>query len=363
VAKKQSNTTPPATSMEELLSRSNVAIKGFTKGQKIDAKLIEIGRKYATFDVGGKSEGVLVDAYFAEAKPFLTTLKPGDVVQATVMDPETREGNVLLSLRHAASDLFWENLENAKNSGQPITVVGRSASPKGIAVDVDALITFIPISQIGKAAASNLEALVGNRFKVKVIEVDKSRRKVLLSEKAISEEKELGQIQTAIASLKENEVYKGVVKEVTNFGAFVEIVADDTTVEGLVHVSELSWHKVKDPHEILSEGDKIEVKILGLRDGKLALSLKQAVEDPWIKAAEKYSVDQRLKGKVVRHSDFGVFVELEPGIEGLIHMTKIPPATKLSVGQEVEVYIEEIDAPSRKISLGLVLTSKPVGYK
>lgn len=368
MATKTIKSSSPAVTMAELLaSKTSSGIRGFSRGQKIEATLIEIGKHRATFDVGGKSEGVLLDAYFSEARDLVSTLKPGQTVNATVIDPETSDGAVLLSLRHAANDRFWEKLEKARESGEPITVIGKAASSKGITVEVDSAVAFIPAGQVGKAKSGNLEELVGKRFRAKVVDVDKAKRKIMLSEKAVSEEKEMAEIEEAVKSLQGNQIYEGIVKEVTTFGAFVEIPVKigkkSTTVEGLVHVSEMSWQKVKDPSEVLSAGDKIKVKVMGLRDGKLALSLKHAVEDPWEKAGDKYAVDQRLTGKVARSSDFGMFVELEPGIEGLIHITKIPPATKLTTGQEVNVYIEEIDVPSRKISLGLVLTSKPVGYK
>lgn len=351
-----------ALTMEELLAKA-APIKGFSRGQRIEATLIEVGKNYATFDVGGKSEGILYDSYLGEARDLLSSLKPGDKVNAVVMDPETPDGTVLLSLRHAASDKFWESLEEAYEKDMPVVVMGRSASTKGVTVDLDALTAFIPLSQIGKKHLKNLDDLIGKRFKAKIIDVDKARKRVLLSEKAVSEEKELGEIKDAINTLPEGTICEGIVRELTSFGAFVEIKVKDITVEGLVHVSELSWLKIKHPSEILEEGQTIKVKVIGLREGKLALSLKQATTDPWEEASGKYSADQKLTGKVIRNSDYGTFVELEPGIEGLIHITKIPPATKLTPGQEVNVYVEEVDASNRKISLGLVLTSKPVGYR
>ena len=134
-------------------------------------------------------------------------------------------------------------------------------------------------------------------------------------------------------------------------------------VEGLVHVSELAWGKVDKPSDVVSEGQKIKVKVIGLKDGKLALSMRQAQKDPWDEVTDKYKPETRVSGKVTRMSDFGAFVQLEPGIEGLVHLTKIPPGTRLSEGQEIDVYVEEVDAKARKLSLGLVLTKKPIGYK
>jgi ribosomal protein S1 len=354
----------PATTMAELLAKSNTSVVGFTRGQKVQAKVIEINKKSASFDVGGKSEGVLIDTYFLEARDFISEFKPGDMVQATVIDPETSDGSVLLSLRHAASDKFWENLDEAKEKNLPVYVLVRSVNTKGVTVELDALITFIPQSLLGKKTAANLEDLIGKRIKVRILEVDRERKRVLLSEKAVSEEKELEEEALALQTLEENQIYDGIVKEVTSFGAFVEISSkNNTKVEGLVHVSEVSWQKVKETAEVLEEGQSVKVKVLGLRDGKLALSIKQAEADPWSKVAEKYKPDTKLKGTVVRSSNFGTFVELEPGIEGLVHITKIPPATKFTPGEGIDVYVEEVDVENKKISLGLILTSKPVGYR
>jgi ribosomal protein S1 len=158
------------------------------------------------------------------------------------------------------------------------------------------------------------------------------------------------------------------VTKIYAFGCFVQIQVEikkgkKVPVEGLVHISELSWEKVSDSKEIVTEGEKVKVKIIGKKDDKLSLSMKQAKKDPWESAVKKYKKDKKLKGKVVRLSDYGVFVQLEPGVEGLIHMTKIPPATKLEEGKQVDVYVERIDPEARKLSLGLVLTTKPIGYK
>jgi small subunit ribosomal protein S1 len=367
----KSTSDKPASSMEELLSRSDKTIKGFSRGDKIDAKLVELGKNFAVFDVGGKSEGILYDVYYDEARDFLSNKKVGDTMTALVIDPETPDGSVLLSLRAAANEVMWETLESARDNNEPISVVVRNVSPKGISVDISTQISaFIPVSQIGKKTAANLDAYLGRSMKARVLEIDRPRRRILLSEKAVSEEKELALEKRTIDHLTEGGIYDGIVKELTPFGAFIEITVPATPeteremkLEGMVHVSEVSWQKVKEPAEVLDEGQELEVKYLGLRDGKLALSIKQALADPWSKVEEKYAIEQRLKGKVVRQSDFGTFVELEPGVEGLIHITKIPPATRFTVGQEVDVYIEEVDEANRKISLGIVLTSKPVGYK
>ncbi len=353
--------------MEELLAKSGYNIKGFSRGEKIKVKLIEMSAHSAIFDVGGKGEGILTDTYFQEAKDFLRTLKLGDTTIATVMDPETSDGSVLISLRQAASDSIWDFLNKAKKTDSPLNVLVRNVTSSGILVEQDNLSGFIPTSQIGKATLAHIDDLNGKRIKVKVIEVDKKRKRVVFSEKAVSEAKDMELNQKAQKELKEGQIYTGTIVTVADFGIFVGIPVkvDDkkVTVEGLVHVSELSWEKTEKPSDTFKKGQKVDVKILAARGGKLSLSIKQAQVDPWEKGSGKYKAEDRIKGKIVKISDFGVFVQLEPGIEGLIHITKIPPAQHLKVGDEVQCYIEEINQKEKRISLGLVLTQKPLGYK
>lgn len=348
--------------MQELLKKHGSKVKGFSKSQKIEATVLEINKKQAIFDVGGKSEGILKDDYFQEARDYLKTLKPGDIVNAVVMEPENKDGNVVISLRHAANDSLWEKLEALKSDKKPVTVNIKSSNQSGVSVEYDGIYGFIPTSQIGKVTLKKLDKL-GDSIKVKIIEIDKSRKKVVFSEKEVSEEKEIKALADIIKKIKVGEIYKGKVTTITNFGCFVEIEVEKTKIEGLVHVSEISWNKNDKPSDIFNVGDKVEVKVLSAEGGRISLSIKDAKENPWTKAIKNYKVDDKMKGKVVRNSDFGTFVELEPGVEGLIHITKIPPATKLEMGSVVNVYIEEIDEKAKKIALGLVLSAKPLNYK
>jgi len=143
----------------------------------------------------------------------------------------------------------------------------------------------------------------------------------------------------------------------------LDLGTEKALVEGLVHISELSWEKTAKVSDVIHEGDKVKVRVLGARDGRLSLSIKHAMEDPWDKFVKKFKVEDRFKGKVMKLSDFGIFVQIVPGVEGLVHMTKIPPATRFNVGDEVNCYIEELDIVTKKVGLGLVLSAKPVGYK
>jgi len=355
------------TTMEALLASYEGKIHGFSKGQRLTATVIAKTPKALVLDIGGKSEGIVTEKAFVEARDYIKILKIGDKVNCAVLIPENSEGYVILSLREATQGATWDRLRNAKEKETPLSVVGRGSGPSGVTVEVEGLIGFIPFSQLGKEAMDNPQFLIGKSFRAKVIELEKSSNKVVLSEKAVSEAGEMKLAKEALSKVKEGEIYDGIVTTVANFGCFVRIDIKEgkgtIPVEGLVHISELSWSKVENVGDVVSEGDKVKVKVIGVRDGKLSFSFKAAQKDPWEEAGKKYASEARVSGKVTKVTDFGVFVQLEPGIEGLIHITNIPPGKKLSYGEEVNCYVQEIDPKAKKLSLGLVLTEKPVGYK
>ncbi len=349
--------------MEDLLAHAS-GFRGFKKFDHITATFVSMDKKQAIFDVGGKSEAVVSDDHFREGKDLIKSLKTGDKVHAVVMDPETKDGKILLSLRHAAHEKLWTELQRIFDKNEPILVTGQTVTDKGITVTVSGLSAFIPTTQLSPEHAENLNSTTAVTFKVQIIELDPIKNRIVLSERAINDAVDQKKLKELMKHVESGKVYKGIVTTVTSFGAFVQIEVEGAPVEGLVHVSEFAWGKTVHPADMLSEGDEVQVVAINTESGKLALSMKQALADPWELVSEKYHVEDRLKGSVVKNSDFGVFVELEPGIEGLIHMTKIPPSTKLTTGQEIQVYIEEINERDHKISLGLVITtSKPIGYK
>jgi small subunit ribosomal protein S1 len=353
--------------MDELLLQYGGSFHTFSVGDTVKGKVIRIEPGRLIVDIGGKSEGLVAEKTYKEAEKLIGSLKVGDEIQARVIVSETPEGYTILSLRNAVEDIVWKKIRESHENGLPISVKGKSVAASGIAVEIENLTGFIPGSQLGKTVAKNPQGLVGKHFQAVVIDFDRQNRKVVLSEKEVTEKEELAESREAIKNVKVGDEFEAVVLSVYDFGCFVKVNVlvgkKSVTLEGLVHISELSWEKTESVTEVVSEGDKLSVKVIGKQRDKLAFSVKQAGKDPWEKASEKYEVDMRLKGKVVKVSDFGMFVQLEPGIEGLVHITKIPPDKKFARGDEVNVYIEEVDKETRKISLGLVLTEKPIGYK
>ena len=353
--------------MAELLAGAKNKIQRFEKCQRVEATVLSKTPTNVIFDVGGKSEGIVKEKGYTDAKELIETLKVGDKVMVTILVPETRDGITILGLKDAMKDVSWVALEKAKESGEAVPVLGKGVSAPGFVVDVMGIEGFIPTSQMGKEITGNAQNLVGKYFKARVIELDRVNNKIVLSEKEVSEAGDIALTKEALKTIKEGEVYDGIVTTVATFGAFVKIEVPvkkaKAEVEGLVHVSELSFSRVNLPSDVISVGDKVKVKVLAAHEGKLALSIKQAAKDPWVEAETKFKAEDKVTGKIVRVSDFGYFVELTPGVEGLIHITQVPPSLKLGVGSEVKCTIEEVNIKDKRIALGLVLTSVPLGYK
>ena len=359
--------------MADLLARAQKKNQKFEKGQRVEATLLSKNPGNLIFDIGGKSEGIVKEKGYTDAKEYIEGLKVGDKVMVTILVPETRDGITILGLKDAMKDVSWIKLEEARKTGDAVPVLGKGVSAPGFVVDVYGIEGFIPTSQLGHEIAKNPQELVGKYFKAKVMEVDKSNNKVVLSEKEISEAGDIALTKEALKTIKEGEIYDGVVTTVATFGAFVKLELkvkgkgqekeQKAGVEGLVHVSELSFSRVNLPSDVVKVGDKVQVKVLASHDGKLALSMKQALKDPWADVDKKFKAEDKVTGKVVRVSDFGYFVELVPGVEGLIHITQVPPSMKINVGDTVKCTIEEVNAKDKRIALGLVLTSIPLGYK
>ena len=345
--------------MEELLAATGYTIKTFKRGDVVEGTVTEVAGRTVFVDVGGKMEAVVAEGEYEPSKDYLRALKPGEKITGVVVSPESDSGQIILSLRRAVEDSRWKALEKAHEEDQILEVKVKETTRGGLLVEADGAYGFIPSSQLSRE--------VGDKqiLKVKIIEVDRAENRLVMSEKAVSEAVEIEARKKALGVVKSGEVYEGKVTGLVPFGAFVEIKIKKDVLEGLVHISEISWEKVDEVGKTLKEGDKVKVMVIGLdeENGKLALSLKRLSDDPWKVMAAKYPVDSKHKGKVTKIAPYGVFVHLEKGIEGLIHASKMPAEATFVEGQEVEVFVESVDMDKRRLSLGGVLTEKPVGYK
>ncbi len=355
--------------MEELLASYGTTVKSLNRGDKINGTVVEKSGKSLILDIGWKSQGMVAEKAYDEAKDYIKTLNTGDEVVAQVIIPETSDGFTILSLRQSAAESVWKKLEVSYEKHDPVNARIKSVGGSGVMVEVMGMTGFIPGSHLGGKIRGDINNMVGQSIKAIVIELDREAKRIVLSERAISEAGDIADEKAAVESVKEKKMYEGVVTTVTDFGCFVSLKISKkgskqkTTIDGLVHISELSWQKVGKPSDVVKVGDKVKVMVVGKSGGKLSLSIKQATKDPWDTIEKKYKSDSKKKGTVARISDFGYFVELEPGVEGLLHMTKVPPGKRIKEGDKLNIYIEDVNKKDRRISLGLVLAAKPVGYK
>ena len=357
------------TTMAELLAATKHKINTYKRGDVVKGRVAAVVGRTMFVDVGGKTEGILGDREFDMAREYLESLKVGDEVSGVVISQENDSGQIILSLKRAADDSRWKSFEEAHENGTTITVKGREVNKSGLLVDAEGLVGFIPSSQFSRELSESPSTLVGKPIKVQVIEVDREQNRLVLSEKAVTEAVEIEERKKLLKLVKIGTSYDGTVTGIVPFGAFIQVKvgkgAKTVELEGLVHISEISWEKVDDVHTVLKEGQDVEVQVIGIDEatGKLALSLKKMSDDPWKEIVKDYPVDSKHNGKVVKVAPYGVFVNLKSGIEGLIHASKMPAEAAFKEGQELEVFIESIDTEKRRLSLGVVLTAKPVDYK
>lgn len=364
------------TTMEELLKVTGYELKGLKKGQKVKGKVTAITKRMILIDIGAKTEGVVLEKEFEVAMEMLDGLKVGDEIEAFVGSPENERGQILLSLRQAMMNKRWDLFDELLENKKAIKVKGLEVNKGGIIVRVQGVRGFVPSSQFGREYLGKLDDLQNKDFEVKVIEVDREKNRLIFSEKAVSEEDALAQQAEALKTVKVGDVLEGVVSGIMPFGVFVRAnvsakqnnkdkKAEDLFLEGLVHISEISWEKVDNPGVHFKAGDSIKVKVIGVdeKSARLNLSVKQLFSDPWEKMAEEYPEGSKVSGKITKLAAFGAFVNLIPGVDGLIHISKIPADKKFEAGQEITCFVESVDAKQRRMSLSLALITKPVGYK
>lgn len=360
---KEESRTPR--SMDELLSLSDFQPKTFRKGDFVKGTIVEIKPKAVFIDIGGKTEGMVTGRELAAVRDFVSQLKVGDRVTAQIRVQEDDKGYALLSLRQAALDYSWKFFEEAAKRGEVVEVFGKDVNHGGVVVIAPfGLFGFIPGSQISRQYDGNPSLLIGKKVKVKVLEVDKRKNRLVFSERLVSEPDIVEKEREVIKKIKIGDKFKARVVRVEPFGLFVKVAySKDVLLEGLVHISEISWEKVTDLTKMFKPGDETEVCLVNKENDKLQFSIKRLYPDPWENIEEKYPVDSEVEGVVTQTTPFGALVRLEPGIEGLIHISKIPPGVSIKEGEKVKCFVEHIDIENRKLSLELRFEKKPVGYK
>lgn len=346
----------PASEVDEQYEETMVTL---SPGQVVTGKVVQVGADEVMVDVGYKSEG-RIPLNEIGLKPGETpgdVLEVGQEIEVQVLRVDDNEGTVTLSKRRVDHRQAWERLERAKESGERIEARISERVKGGLLADVGVR-GFIPASHVSRNYVENLDEYVGQTLTLKVMEIDKQKNNVVLSHKEVLEEEYEKAKAQAFETLKEGDVVEGVVKRITDFGAFVDIGGG---VEGLLHVSEMAWSRVKHPSDVVSEGQKCQVKVLkvDVEQERISLSLKGTMPDPWDTITERYHVGETVSGEVTRVVDFGAFVKLEDGVEGLIHVSQLAdhhveqPSDVVSPGQQVEVRIVSVDPTKRRIGLSM----------
>jgi len=358
-----------ATTMAELLAQTGYSLKGLKKGDVVEGTVTRVTPKEVTIEIGGKTEGVVIDRELESYRDTILALKVGDRVTAQVIVAENDRGQSVLSLRKSIFEKQWTGLTDKQKSGEPIEVLLKELVRGGMLVDCGGLRGYIPQSQFDSATSKQLDKMVGRRMPVKVMEVEQASNRLIFSQRAMTEEANLSKQKELLELIKVGDIVEAKVTGVVPFGAFAKFsVSKDNEshdIEGLIHISEIAWEKVEDPGQYIKTNDTVKVKVIGIdeKTGKMTLSLKQLLPDPWEHVLDMFEKDTQVKGTVSRVSPYGVFVNLSPGIDGLIHISKISPGEEPKVGDEITVNIEDIQPEKRKISLSMTLTEKPIGYR
>jgi small subunit ribosomal protein S1 len=367
----ENNETPPAgdekkKGREELQRREEPedfqtlyeeSLTAIEEGQILKGTVMEITPDHITVDVGYKSEGQIPMQEFLRRNRKVD-VKVGDQIEVLLEKKDNEEGLLILSKEKADRVNVWRDIGRSNREGETMEGEVVSKVKGGLSVDLGGVLAFLPGSQIDLKPVRNLDELVGKRLSFKVIKFNRKRNNIVLSRRLLLEEERKGLRGETLQILKEGEIVEGTVKNLTDYGAFIDLGG----VDGLLHISDMAWGRIGHPSEKLSVGDRIKVKVLHFdrEKEKVSLGLKQALPDPWDLIQTKYPIGSRMRGKVVNVTDYGVFVELEEGVEGLVHISELTwskkmkhPSKIVKIGDPVEVMILDCDPVKRRISLGM----------
>ncbi|MDQ7788212.1 MAG: 30S ribosomal protein S1 [Thermodesulfovibrionales bacterium] len=339
--------------MEKLYAETFHSIE---EGTILKGKVVSVRPDGVIVDIGYKSEGFIPIDEFSEEE--VAQLGPGSIVEAYVENMEDAEGVVTLSKERATQIKVWENLEQALRDGTPVEgkIIGKTKG--GFSVDIFRVQAFLPGSQVDIKPRKDSDSLVGKRMLFRVIKLNNKLSNVIVSRRALLEQELQKKKAETLEKLAEGQVMQGTVKNITDYGVFVDLGGMD----GLLHISDISWGRISHPSEFFAVGDEISVLVLKYDEAneKVTLGFKQRKPDPWSLVDEKYPVGERVKGKVVSITDYGAFIELEEGLEGLVHISEIDwlprpkhPSKYLSVGDSVEAVVLKVDKDERRLSLSL----------
>ena len=360
-----------ATSMAELMAKKQPSIKSFKKGEIVEGTITKLTSSEILIDIGAKTEAVVLEKDKNILHSVLSMFKVGDKVNVQILNPESDEGNPVVSLRRFVGERHWGELEKLKNEDKTVDVTITDLTKGGFLVTtLDGVNGFLPNSQtvLNDTPAS----FVGKNIKAQILEINKPLNKIIFSQKAAIGDEDF--LKTTL-ELKSGSIVDAVVSSTTPFGIFVSVknpsaasAAGGQTefgLEGFIHLSELSWDKVETDENYFKTGEKIKAQVLGIdKEAKrVNLSVKRMTTDPFENIAKQYSIDRKVKGTITRIASLGISLDLGDNIEGLIKKDKIPPKSSYSVGDLVEATVSEVDTKRHRIVLTPVLKEKPIGYR
>ena len=340
-------------SFAELFEQSLRSIK---EGEVVKGIVLAIDEEHVSIDIGFKSEGMVAAWEFMDEDGTML-VSPGDEVDVLLEEAEGEDGRIVISKEKADRLKVWDDISKAYKADEAVEGMVLSRVKGGLAVDIGVK-AFLPGSQVDLRPVRNLEHIVGQRLQFKIIKFNKRRANIVLSRRALLESERKKMRETTLQTLAPGQIVDGVIKNLTDYGAFIDLGG----IDGLLHVTDMSWGRVNHPSEIFHVGDEIKVKVLKFdsENERVSLGLKQIQPDPWIDASMRYPIGKRISGRVVSLAEYGAFVELEPGIEGLIHVSEMSwtkrikhPSKVVSVGDTVEAIVLDVDERDRKISLGM----------
>ena len=339
---------------EQMLGMYEQTLSNIEEGEIVKAKVLRITENAVILDVGFKSEGSINRDEFKNADQ----LQPGDEVEVFLENLEDAEGVVVLSKKKADFLRVWEKIKRAYEENEQVPGILTRKIKGGVTVDLMGVDAFLPGSQIALRRVPNIEDLIGQTFEFKIIKLNKRRRNIVVSRRVILEEERETKREQLVKELLVGQVRKGVVKNVTDFGAFIDLGG----LDGLLHITDMSWGRVGHPSEIVGIGDELDVKVLDIdwNRERISLGLKQLLPYPWKDIERKYPVGARVRGKVVSITNYGAFIELEKGVEGLVHISEMSwtrnvkhPSKLVAIGDEIEAVVLKVDRDDEKISLGM----------
>ena len=343
--------------VNEFMALYEESISGIEEGQIVKGNIASVGPGEILVDIGFKSEGIVSIKEFSDPE----NIEIGQEIEVFLEEIEDQEGQVILSKQKADFMRVWDNIKEAHDTGSTVTGKLQRRIKGGIVVDLFGVDAFLPGSQIDIRQVKNFDQFIGQQFPFKIIKLNKARRNIVVSRRAVLEEERERMRKEIIKELEEGQVREGVVKNITDFGAFIDLGG----VDGLLHITDMSWGRVGHPSELVGIGDRIKVRVLNYdrERERISLGLKQLTAHPWENVEHKYPVDTQTRGRVVSITDYGAFVELEEGIEGLVHISEMSwtqhirhPSKLVAIDDTVEVVVLKVDKEHQKISLGMKQT-------